>query len=97
MRTGKVDLTRRIAVAGSQVKQPAYLQVMLGAPMADILAGQLAATDHVRIIDGNPLVGKKSSLEAFLGAPIRANTYIHTPEKMHALRDMINDMIKAKL
>ncbi len=68
MRTGKVDLTRRIAVAGSQVKQPAYLQVMLGAPMADILAGQLAATDHVRIIDGNPLVGKKSSLEAFLGA-----------------------------
>ena len=38
-----------------------------------------------------------SALEAFLGAPIRANTYINTPEKMHALRDMINDMIRAKI
>ena len=68
VRTGKVDLTRRIAVAGSQVKQPAYLQIMSGAPMADILAGQLETTEHVRIIDGNPLVGRKSCLEAFLGA-----------------------------
>ena len=38
-----------------------------------------------------------SALENFLGAPIKANTYINTPEKMHALRDMINDMIRAKI
>ncbi len=68
MRTGKVDMTRRIAVAGSQVKEPAYAEVKAGAPLADILNGQLAKTEHVRIIDGNPLVGKKSSLAGYLGA-----------------------------
>ncbi len=68
MRTGKVDMTRRIAVAGSQVKAPAYVEVMAGAPLADILDGQLAKTEHVRIIDGNPLVGKKSCIEGYLGA-----------------------------
>ena len=38
-----------------------------------------------------------SALENFLGAPIRANTYVNSSEKMHALREMINDMIRAKL
>ena len=38
-----------------------------------------------------------SALESFLGAPIRANTYVNSSEKMHALREMINDMIRAKL
>ncbi|MBQ2875660.1 MAG: DUF4091 domain-containing protein [Clostridia bacterium] len=38
-----------------------------------------------------------SALEAFLGAPIKANTYINSSEKMHALREMINEMIKAKI
>jgi hypothetical protein len=38
-----------------------------------------------------------SALENFLGAPIRANTYVNSSEKMHALREMINDMIRAKI
>ena len=38
-----------------------------------------------------------SALENFLGAPIKANTYINSTEKMYALREMINDMIRAKI
>ena len=66
--TGKVDLTRTIAVAGSKVKDPAYTDVLVGAPLKDILNGRLAATEHIRIINGNPLTGEHDSLEGYLGA-----------------------------
>jgi len=68
LRTGHVDLTRRIAVAGSKVKSPGYVSVTVGAPVADILRGQLETEEHVRVIDGNPLVGRRSSTADFLGA-----------------------------
>lgn len=68
LRTGKLTLTRRIAVAGSQIKNPCYVETLIGTPMADILKEQLKQTEHVRIINGNPLVGYKSGLDDFLGA-----------------------------
>ncbi len=68
LRTGHVSLKRRIAVAGSQVKEPHYVDTFLGAPLADLLKDNLAAADHVRIINGNPLVGVKSSLDDSLSA-----------------------------
>lgn len=66
--TGKVDLRRTIAVAGSKVNDPAYTEVLVGTPMADILSGRLSETEHVRIIDGNPLTGKVVGIDGFLGA-----------------------------
>lgn len=66
--TGKVDLRRTIAVAGSRVKEPSYTEVLVGAAMADVLDGRLVATDHVRIINGNPLTGTVSGLDGFVGA-----------------------------
>lgn len=66
--TGKVDLTRTIAVAGSEIKNPAYTDVLVGTPLKDILSGCLAATEHIRIINGNPLTGAKASLDSYLGA-----------------------------
>ena len=66
--TGKVDLTRTIAVAGSEIKTPAYTDVLVGTPLKDILSGRLAATEHIRIINGNPLTGAKASLDSYLGA-----------------------------
>lgn len=66
--TGKVDMTRTIAVAGSQIAEPAYTDVIVGTPLKDILAGRLKATDHVRLINGNPLTGRKDTLEGYLGA-----------------------------
>ena len=62
-------MERRIAVAGSGVTEPDYADVLVGTPIADLLDGRLAETDrHMRIINGNPLVGYKSEKDGFLGA-----------------------------
>lgn len=66
--TGRVDLRRTIALAGSQVVDPAYTEVLVGTPLADILGGRLSSTEHVRIINGNPLTGVVSNMDGFLGA-----------------------------
>lgn len=66
--TGKVDLTRTIAVAGSRVKAPSYTDVKVGTPLEDILAGRLEEAGHSRIINGNPLAGTKDGIDGFLGA-----------------------------
>lgn len=67
LRTGKVDFTRTIALAGSEVKNPAYLRVTVGQTIDSIVNGQLKEADHhIRVIDGNPLVGRKA--DAYLGA-----------------------------
>lgn len=66
--TGKVDLRRVIAVAGSEVKNPSYAEILVGTPLSKVLDGQLKSTEHVRIINGNPLTGRKTTLEDFVGA-----------------------------
>lgn len=80
--TGKVDLTRTIAVAGSQVASPCYVDALVGTPLKDILKGQLQEGADVRIINGNPLTGKKDSIEGYLGAHTSEVTVI--PEGDHA-------------
>ena len=76
LRTGHTCLTRRIAVAGSQVKDAHYVETLVGAPLADVLKDNLAATDHVRIINGNPLVGTKSATDDYLSAFVSEVTAI---------------------
>lgn len=66
--TGKVDLRRVIAVAGNEVKNPSYAEILIGTPLSKVLDGQLKSTEHVRIINGNPLTGRKTTLEDFVGA-----------------------------
>ena len=66
-RTGKVDLRRLVAVAGSEITKPEYAEMLVGQPIADLLEGKLAAKDHVRIINGNPLTGRKATKDDFVG------------------------------
>ena len=65
--TGKVDLKKRIALAGSEIKTPGYVEVLVGTPLSAFVGGQLKATEHVRLINGNPLTGKVASLEDYVG------------------------------
>ena len=65
LRTGKVDLTRTIAVGGSMAVEPTYVKTKIGAPLSSVISTK---EGNVRIVDGNPLVGKKSSIDAFLSA-----------------------------
>lgn len=70
LRTGHVDLTRHIAVAGSDIRQPQYAEAKVGAQLASLVDGQIDATHHVRLINGNPLVGRKAAADDFLGAHV---------------------------
>ncbi|MGM9706974.1 MAG: Na(+)-translocating NADH-quinone reductase subunit A [Prevotella sp.] len=66
--TGKVDLTRCVAFVGSEVKKPAYVDMMVGQELNTLLANSLKDTNHVRIINGNVLTGVPTTKEGFLGA-----------------------------
>ncbi|MCD8303144.1 MAG: Na(+)-translocating NADH-quinone reductase subunit A [Prevotellaceae bacterium] len=68
MLTGKVDLTRTIALAGSQVKKPQYYQMLVGQQLSSLLEGKIDTTQSVRIINGNVMTGIKTSAEGFLAA-----------------------------
>ena len=63
---GIVDLTRTIAVAGSEIKKPQYKQVLVGAKIGDIVAGNVNMDKKVRLIDGNPLTGMQTNEDAFI-------------------------------
>ena len=65
--TGKVDLSKRVAVAGSEIKTPGYAEVLVGTPLSAFVADQLKATEHVRVINGNPLTGTQASLASYVG------------------------------
>ena len=69
MKTGKVDLTRTIALAGSEVQGPKYYKMKVGQKLTTLLEGNLVKADyHQRIIDGNVMTGLKTTAEGFLGA-----------------------------
>ena len=65
--TGKVDLRKRVAVAGSEIKTPGYAEVLVGTPLRAFVADQLKTTEHVRVINGNPLTGTQASLASYVG------------------------------
>lgn len=81
MKTGKVDFTRTIALAGSEVKTPKYYKIKVGQKLSTLLDGQVEGED-IRIINGNPMTGVPTTKEAFLAAHATEVTVI--PEGAHA-------------
>ncbi len=65
--TGKVDLRRTIAVAGSCVSEPSYTEVLVGSKLGDVLKDRLQTTEHIRIINGNPLTGRQVTFDDYVG------------------------------
>jgi Na+-transporting NADH:ubiquinone oxidoreductase subunit A len=66
--TGRVNLTRRVALCGSEVKSPAYVDMLVGEELSTLLSNSYDASKNVRIINGNVLTGKPTTKEGFLGA-----------------------------
>ena len=66
--TGRVDLTRTVAITGSEVKKPAYCKLKVGALLTDVLADNVNKDKELRYISGNPLTGKQIPVNGFLGA-----------------------------
>ncbi|MBO5771454.1 MAG: Na(+)-translocating NADH-quinone reductase subunit A [Alistipes sp.] len=65
--SGKVDMTRVIAVTGSEISAPCYCKVIAGAQVASIVAGNVKADAHARVISGNVLTGRKVEADGYLG------------------------------
>ena len=63
--TGHVDLRRTIALAGSEVKEPAYCEVLVGEKVGTVTNGRIAG-GNVRIINGNVLTGSKCTAEDYI-------------------------------
>ncbi|OWY23303.1 Na(+)-translocating NADH-quinone reductase subunit A [Sphingobacteriales bacterium UPWRP_1] len=63
---GQFNTERLVAVGGPCVKQPQYYKTYLGASVDSLVAGNLSH-DHVRLISGNVLTGKKVSQSEHLG------------------------------
>ena len=66
--TGKVDLKRTVALCGSEVTSPAYVDMLVGEELSTLLSNSYDASKSVRIINGNVLTGKPTTKEGFLGA-----------------------------
>ena len=66
--SGKVDLRRTVTLCGSDIKSPAYVDMLVGEELSTLLSNSYDASKSVRIINGNVLTGKPTTKEGFLGA-----------------------------
>ncbi len=82
MLTGKVDLTRTIALAGSEVKAPQYYKVLVGQKLTSLLEGKINDPEKARIVNGNVLTGVQTPPDGFLAAHATEVNVI--PEGDHA-------------
>ncbi|MBR6139857.1 MAG: Na(+)-translocating NADH-quinone reductase subunit A [Prevotella sp.] len=64
--TGHVDLRRIVAVAGSMVKEPQYVETIVGTRISDIIKDGLLDDRKPRLIRGNVLTGKPVSKDDYL-------------------------------
>ncbi len=65
---GKVDFTRTITVAGSEVVTPAYAKVLPGQTLASILDGNVKHVEYTqRYIAGNVLTGQNAGKDGVVG------------------------------
>ena len=66
--TGKVNLSRTVALCGSEITNPAYVDMLVGEELSTLLSNSYDASKSVRIINGNVLTGKPTTKDGFLGA-----------------------------
>lgn len=83
--TGNVDLTRTIAVAGSEINAPAYARVKVGAQIESVLKGRLNEGKNLRIINGNVLTGYVSAMNGYVGAHTTELTVIPEGDDVHEM------------
>lgn len=66
-RSGKLDVSRVIALAGPQVKNPRLVRTRIGASLAELTDGEVNGNDN-RLISGSVLSGRNGAgAEAYLG------------------------------
>ena len=65
--TGKLNLEKVIALAGSEVSKPQYYKTVVGVNVSSLVEGNTAKAVSERVISGNVLTGTKVDRDGFLG------------------------------
>ena len=63
---GKHDVSKTIAITGSEAKDPAYFNILTGIQIESVLENQLTS-ESTRIISGNALSGDQVEIKGYLG------------------------------
>ena len=87
--TGRVDMTRKVAVTGSEVLKPAYCKLKVGALLTNVFSGNVTTGRDLRYISGNVLTGKQVSPNGFLGAFDSQLTVIPEGDDIHEMAGWI--------
>ena len=92
--TGRVDLTRTVAVTGSEVLKPAYCKLKVGAQLTEVFKGNVTTDKDLSYISGNPLTGKKVAADGYLGAFHSQLTVIPEGDETHEMLGWIMPRFK---
>lgn len=68
--TGRVDMTKTIALTGSEVAKPRYYRINSGSTITPLIKGNITPREDcvaVRYISGNPLTGCKIAGNGYIG------------------------------
>lgn len=82
---GIVDLTRTVALTGSEVKKTGYCKLKVGALLTDLLQGQVKNERPLRYISGNVLTGRQIAANGYLGAHHTQVTVIPEGSDVHEM------------
>lgn len=85
MNTGRINLTRTVAVTGSEVLRPAYCRLQVGALLTEVFKDNVTTGRDLRYISGNVLTGKRISPNGFLGAFDNQLTVIPEGDETHEM------------
>ena len=91
---GKVSLMRTIALAGSEMNDPCYADVLVGHPFNNLLEGRLKSDSHIRLINGNPLTGRQTTMEGYVGGHTSEITAIPEGDDCHEMLGWIMPRVK---
>ena len=80
---GIVDLTRTVALTGSEVKQRGYYRMVIGTELKSLFSNNVTDGISLRYISGNPLTGRKIDEEGVLRAYDSQVTVIPEGDDVH--------------
>lgn len=92
--TGHIDLTRTVALTGSEMKKNAYCKLSVGASLTNVFAQNVSTGEDLRYISGNVLTGKQVSADGHLGAFDSQLTVIPEGDETHEFLGFIMPRFK---
>ncbi|NLJ01641.1 MAG: Na(+)-translocating NADH-quinone reductase subunit A [Bacteroidales bacterium] len=80
---GVADLTRTVALTGSEIKEKGYYNMLIGTELSSIFEGNVTEGISLRYISGNPLTGRKIEKNGVLRAYDAQVTVIPEGDDVH--------------